>query len=250
MAIFANHHHRRRPLLSTPSAHPFHSDLPDFFLFDPSRLQRAAPSVPLNRQSHPTSLSLSTPDQSFKPPATMIRLRFRRTSSTVTISLPPSATYTELVDQLWCQCPPKAKEISTTVPTLKVRKGRMRLSDVGGGASRGITRRAGHDCSETSNLRHCAGRSSTVPRPSPLLFTLCARQQGKQHASLCRSFLARPSPLARRLFCSHCVRGILVTHPPHHQRNGSPNHPRPSPSQSCSSPASPLGQSNSPLATL
>jgi len=34
---------------------------------DASRLQRATPSVPLNGQSHPTPLSLSTPDQSCKP---------------------------------------------------------------------------------------------------------------------------------------------------------------------------------------
>jgi len=29
MAIFANHHKLRRPLLATPSAHQLHSDLPD-----------------------------------------------------------------------------------------------------------------------------------------------------------------------------------------------------------------------------
>ena len=52
MVIFANHQHLRRPLLTTPSAHPLQSDLPTSRLSDPSRQQRAAPSVPLNGQSY------------------------------------------------------------------------------------------------------------------------------------------------------------------------------------------------------
>jgi len=39
---------------------------PTYRLSDPSRLRRAAPSVPLNGQSNPTPLSLPTPDQSCK----------------------------------------------------------------------------------------------------------------------------------------------------------------------------------------
>ena len=35
MAFFANHHHLRRPLLSTPSAHPFLSDLLDLSVIRP-----------------------------------------------------------------------------------------------------------------------------------------------------------------------------------------------------------------------
>ena len=68
-AIFANHHKLRRPLLTTPSAHTFHSDLPDLpviRLLSPATLASfRSPQRPI----HPNPLSLSTPDQSATPTA-------------------------------------------------------------------------------------------------------------------------------------------------------------------------------------
>jgi len=66
MAIFANHH-KQDGRYSPPLPLIRFQTSPTYRLSDPSRLQRAAPSVPLNGQSHPNPLSLSTPDQSCKP---------------------------------------------------------------------------------------------------------------------------------------------------------------------------------------
>ena len=64
MAIFATHQHLLRPLLTTPSAHPLHPDLPDLPVIRPYSPTTRSSFCPLQRPIHPTPLPPSTPDQS------------------------------------------------------------------------------------------------------------------------------------------------------------------------------------------